>query len=347
MYVGANGDRYAYGSFGGYLCVFDAVRKKCHDTALEESKPNVGTLIADDYYYSKDPGTNGDKPFYWVENATSPDAIFHADYNFLVSQTLFEEAVLDVATVDEAFTGFVAVVDGTSDGRYLIGMAEDFKIMVVRCDPSTRAPMDYAVLGADVDWGNGPETNDLQRFGAAYTFFDGDGDVRVLFASNEGTGLFEVHLPVTIPENCWNAGNDTSAHVSCEQAENVEVQWVVGAAEATSNDGLNCPDTIALFAPSPAPSAKPTDVPARAVPPIARLCEFEIRQNVAEMSRSIPGSHAARKRTRSSTFGWYRAGSGRGPDVRAFVRADRVSYARSGGALRLRRSRRSDPSLEI
>ena len=57
-------------------------------------------------------------------------------------------------------------------------------------------PVAYAVLNATVDWG-GAERG-TTGFGAAFAYVLED-STRLFFASNEGEGLFELMLPVTVP----------------------------------------------------------------------------------------------------------------------------------------------------
>ena len=55
-------------------------------------------------------------------------------------------------------------------------------------------------------------------------------------------------------DECWNTGTD----LSTSPAAIPNVQWLLNTADASSNDGLNCP-TAALFPPTLQPtSAQPT-----------------------------------------------------------------------------------------
>ena len=96
-------------------------------------------------------------------------------------------------------------------------MAEGFGVLVVRCD-ETGYPA-YAVLPSwRVEFW---EVQD-EGFGATYTFMSDKG-IHML-SDNKGHGLFEVGFPMTIPEECWNTGTDTSDHVACSNT--VNVQWL-------------------------------------------------------------------------------------------------------------------------
>ena len=99
--------------------------------------------------------------------------IFHDDVLFKISASVYEGTVLDVATVDEFFVGEELIDDGVTNGRYLVGMAEGFEVLVVRCD-ETGYPAAYAVLPSVIDWSFG-EVQDEGSFGAAYTFMSEKG----------------------------------------------------------------------------------------------------------------------------------------------------------------------------
>ena len=88
---------------------------------------------------------------------------------------------------------------------------------------------------------------------------DGD-DAEVLFADNDGAGLFRLVLPIEIDDDCWNSGDDVEDHVACAAAVTLER---VGPSEpAASNDGMNCP-AYASEAPTYLPSYTPTRVTPR------------------------------------------------------------------------------------
>ncbi|KAH8074334.1 DNA binding protein [Aureococcus anophagefferens] len=250
---------YAWGSFGGYLCGFDLTRKECFDTPLAEEKPNVGAVLGDDYYYSG-VGRGEERGFYWVEGILDDAPTFHNDVQFVVSEDLYTEAVLDVGIVRE-INGNTYIDDGVDGGKYLIGLAEQFEVLVIRINTDTGYPESYAVLGTYVVWGDGEETTEDQEFGAAYTFFGGDEDVHVLFSSNQGSGMYELALPIEIPDGCWNTGSDTSSHVFCTAAGEQRVNWVGPSDETDSNDGMNCPDTMNLFRPTSSPTLAPSQSP--------------------------------------------------------------------------------------
>ena len=76
-------------------------------------------------------------------------------------------------------------------------------------------------------------------FGASFMYRN-DYETRLFFASNDGAGLFELILPVVVPDDCWNADKDWEDHVQCSSSVAALVRRS-DAAEAASNDGLNCP----------------------------------------------------------------------------------------------------------
>ena len=57
LYEDADGAYYAFASMGGLLCRFDAERRACFDEPLEYAA-NVGCVVGDRYYYSKNTGRN-------------------------------------------------------------------------------------------------------------------------------------------------------------------------------------------------------------------------------------------------------------------------------------------------
>jgi len=228
---------YAVGSFDGYLCRFDDAAAVCAATPLELDAPNVGAIVGTSYYYAKNVGDEDDEAFYWVADIHTDEPTFYGDYEFAVASGLFEGTVLDVAVVDEA--GDEMIDDGDDEGTYLVGLGFDFEVLVVRIAASGY-PDAYAVLESDVDADDDDELDDTAGFGAAFAYVDGDA-TRLFFASNGGAGLFELELPITVPSECWNSGADVDDHVVCD-AEDAEISRVSDAAEASSNDGMNCPD---------------------------------------------------------------------------------------------------------
>ena len=74
-------------------------------------------------------------------------------------------------------------------------------------------------------------------------------------AGNDGEGLFQIGLPISVDEDCWNSGDDPTDHSKCDSSS-ATLTRVADAAKAESNDGMNCPVvwTVAeTYAPSPQP----------------------------------------------------------------------------------------------
>jgi hypothetical protein len=49
LYDKDDGTNYAMGSLAGRLCRFDAHKKECFTTPLVEAKPNVASILNDNY----------------------------------------------------------------------------------------------------------------------------------------------------------------------------------------------------------------------------------------------------------------------------------------------------------
>ena len=251
----AEGIYYAMASIGGYLCSFDDTNKKCFDTPLEQSKPNVGCILDDRYYYAKEPGKGGDRRVYWVEGlASDPTFHSHDDATFAIGGDLFEGSVLDFVALKETSTEFID--DDEAGASYLLGLGQNFEVLVVRLDDHG-APDVFAVVPGAADWGEADEEDGASAFGAAFLYRSDDWAIaKPYFASNEGWGIFELGLPLSIPEDCWNAGFQTDDHVACD--ETASLGRVLSSEEASSNDGLNCPLGDGGAFPSTHPTRRPS-----------------------------------------------------------------------------------------
>ncbi|EGB02681.1 hypothetical protein AURANDRAFT_68662, partial [Aureococcus anophagefferens] len=256
LYAPEGEGTYAWGTFGGCLCKFYRVRTQRLDAPLEEEKPNVDAVLGGDDDYSKDVGLD-ERGFYWVENIRDDEPVFHSGVEFLVSEDLYEEAVLDVATVsetggqvwidDDLADGQVWIDDDLVDGSYLFRLGGAFEIFVGKIITGSGYPETYA----DGD----------QEFGAAFTFYDPQGDVHVLFSSNQGSGVYELALPIAIPDGCWNTGVDTSSRAGCSAAGAQPINYIDPSDETDSNDGMDCPYDLEMFVPSAAPTRGPSFSP--------------------------------------------------------------------------------------
>ena len=189
-------------------------------------------------------------------NGNAPN--FHYDEDNLAFQgtgdndsDLWKGQVLDLVAVKERST---LIDDGESDQSYLIGLGEGFEVVIGHLDDSG-APDKYAVVDSSVNW-NGADEADRIAFGAAFAYDTADGESATLyFAGNDGEGLFQIGLPISVDDDCWNAGDDTTDHAKCDSSS-ATLTRVADAAKAESNDGMNCPVvwTVAeTYAPSPQP----------------------------------------------------------------------------------------------
>ena len=254
-----DGAVFFFASFGGELCRFDEDQKVCFDGALEYSSPNAGVIVGSTYYYSKNLGRNGGETIQFVTNIDTDAPVYEISSLLSFSATLFEDAVLDFASVDEN-DGVDYIIDGSS-GAYLLGLGADFEVIVIRLDDNGH-PDAYAVLDASVEWGSGT-SGPSGGFGAAYMFKNEESSTSVFFSSNAGVGTFQLDLEFAVNSACWNAGTATSGHAKCTSSTPV-VRYEAASEESSSNDGLNCPFGV-LGTESPtsvpttaAPSAQPT-----------------------------------------------------------------------------------------
>ncbi|KAH8051810.1 DNA binding protein [Aureococcus anophagefferens] len=240
LYDGGKKGYYAMGSFGGYLCRFDAAAKVCFDDALEFSSPNVGAIVDKRYYYAKNLGEADDNgEIFWVDLIHTDEPEFYADSAFA------EDG-------DELFD------DRYADAGYLVGLSTDFELLVVHLSGQSGYPDAYAVFDSQVDFdGFDPADDDTGGFGASFVY-NADGDTKIYFTANSGQGLFELALPVAVPDSCWNAGFDTDAHGVCDVV--VGIRRVSASAPTNYNDGMNCPEFFEA-APSTEPTPEPTPEP--------------------------------------------------------------------------------------
>jgi len=257
LYDGGKQGYYAMGSFGGYLCRFDAAAKVCFDDALEFSSPNVGAIVDKRYYYAKNLGEADDNgEIFWVDLIHTDEPEFYADSAFAVAPSLYDGAVLDFSGVEE--DGDELFDDRYADAGYLVGLSTDFELLVVHLSGQSGYPDAYAVFDSQVDFdGFDPADDDTGGFGASFVY-NANGDTKIYFTANSGQGLFELALPVAVPDSCWNAGFDTDAHGVCDVV--VGIRRVSASAPTNYNDGMNCPEFFEA-APSTEPTPEPTTPP--------------------------------------------------------------------------------------
>ena len=245
---------YAFASIDGYLCRFESDDMDCFDTPLEEEKANAGAILDQTYYYARNLGDSGESFIYHVSriNGASPD--FHDEEDLAFSDNVFVGSVLDFVAVKERGSA-ILIDDGEGEASYLIGLGQGFEVLIVQLDENG-APSKYAVVPSDVDWAGASEVILKKGFGAAFGYDTSDGASATLyFAANEGAGLFQITLPLSVDDACWNQGDDVETHAQCA-ASTASISRVADSAEADSNDGMNCPvvwSVAQTYAPTPGP----------------------------------------------------------------------------------------------
>merc|ERR1719171_3452347 len=260
MHSDGNGGYTALASIGGKVCLFDEIGTECLAEALEVSKPNLGAVLGDVFYYAKEPGNGGSRRIYWVEDIVSETPVFHkdADALFEIPVGLFTKSVLDFVAIDEQTVDWVS--DGHDEASYLVGLAQRFEVLIIRLSTSGE-PEAYAVLPGSVDWAEDPGDN--SAFGAAFAYHSPTwNSLETFFASNEGWGIFELHWPLAVPDECWNTGFETDTHEVCSSTANL-TRWH-DSEESSSNDGMNCPlgHYVETYEPTTSPTtARPTPSP--------------------------------------------------------------------------------------
>ena len=243
-----------FGALNDQLCAFANGEQACFSTPLVNA-PDAGTVIGTTYYYAASLG-DGDRSIYMVEeiHSDAPTFIEDAPARLIVAEQaangvkLFAGTLGDLASLVEA--GTEVIEDGKANRKYLVGLGQRFEVVLIRL-ASDGYPEAYAVLDSghttDPDrYGIDEEEHD---FGSAFSFADG-----VFFGSDDGLGVFQLDLPLTVPASCWNTGTSTSTHIACASTaslKKVRDLTLTGA----SVDGFNCPSFDAFGrAPSPAPT---------------------------------------------------------------------------------------------
>jgi len=254
----ADGEYYAFGSVWQNseetFCRFDENNVLCFDTPLL-SRSSVGAIIGNNFYYGRG------KLEYWIKDINTDNPTF-GTVSARIDNSLYESTVVDVTEILES--GLEMIDDGDPSRNYLVGLGQEFEVFVMRLD-SNGEYQDYFVIQDDrvtVDWnGQTPETG-TSGFGAAYSYRDGRGGQRVFFTANEGWGLFELSLPITVPDSCWNdVTTNPNTHAECGSATAM-VTWRTPSVRTSNNDGMNChQNTLVLPGETPVPTWSPTPVP--------------------------------------------------------------------------------------
>ena len=243
---------YVLGAIDESVCFFDDGRAECFEETLP-FKPDFGVTLGDRYYYGADIGNGGD--FGVVEDIFGDEPDFWAA-DFEMDETIFDGALRAVVAVDEATdeNGVeVYVDDGVNDGRYLVGLSEDLKVVVIRISDAD-SPDEYAIIDANMDWRGETASNEV-TVGGGFVLSDGGG--RAFFLASDGTGVFELLFPIEVPDDCWYDGSDADL---CEDGA-ASVARYADAAQFDVSSSLSCPDASFASSPSSAPVLEPTLIP--------------------------------------------------------------------------------------
>ena len=219
-------------------------------------------MVGSDYYYTKSLG-DAKTTVFLVKDVDTKSPVFSTSTAVVFSSTLWYAGLVDITGVVEG--GREVFDDGDDSATYLVGLETGAtKLVVIRIDATTRLPDRYAVLRANLNWQETTPITGKSLFGSAFSY-PISGKWRVFFASNDGWGLFELMLPLTVPSSCFNTGTDSSTHTICKE-KNATLVWRSNSDSSANNDGLNCPANITVsstFYPSAmpttaVPSARPT-----------------------------------------------------------------------------------------
>jgi hypothetical protein len=238
MYSGAGTLYAAFGAFDGkQLCNFDLDKNRVCFAEELEVQANAGAIIGNDYYYASSPGAPKGSKLYWVENIEETTPTFH-ESAFSFKTSLFTEAVLDFAPISDVGNAYITGKDNDPTAKYLVGLTKRFQTVIIRV-AADGAPNGYAVFESTVKWPAGrEETQESIKtggFGAAFTYNTATGQ-KALFASNAGSGLFEVLFPIDVVAGCWNSAINTATHKPCTTSK-PDVIWRYESLQTKNNDG--------------------------------------------------------------------------------------------------------------
>ena len=152
---------------------------------------------------------------------------------------------------------------------YLLGVSHRRALVITRLDTNGDFESLAILPEITIDWDNTTPNDDaIERggWGAAFAYV-GSGSPRLFFSINEGLGIFELALPITFPDSCWNALDVETAAV-CETSGLSTLRWWAASAVTAKNDGYNCRHKNLVFpatespttSPSVSPSASPTKI---------------------------------------------------------------------------------------
>ena len=59
---------------------------------------------------------------------------------------------------------------------------------------------------------------------------------RFFFTSNQGFGMFELQMPISVPDDCWNTGTNTDDHKECKDAPAATLTYEVELLDFSAED---------------------------------------------------------------------------------------------------------------
>ena len=239
------------------LCAFDDTTIVCDPTPLSGGSgalANVAAVVGNNYYYG------ASKLNYVVKDVHTASPDFSTPPATI--DTSLNAPIYDVTDLVELDSGRYAGIDFIVDGvqrAYLIGvgMSASNRDMIVYRLSDNGDYQDYAILPEiNFVWGPSGEPNGGGAWGAAYTYTGGSRP-RVFFSANNGWGFFEMELPLTIPDSCWNPTDGSVAAAVCDGGLPT-LKYVSDSETTNKNDGMNChPFELVLPGETRAPTPSP------------------------------------------------------------------------------------------
>lgn len=192
--------------------------------------PNVGACIGTNYYYGKGRASHIVKNI----NTASPDATVPPTSDF---PNAFIAQYYDVTELEETFFTNVDAIEDGVEADYLLGLASTQDLIIHRLNADGDYDQVAVVPGIVIDWAGETPVEGTSHFGAAFSYY-ASGYPRVLFTANDGWGIFELTLPIIIPNDCWHDSSG-STFLQCDMAT-ATLTWRAGSEATSKNDGFNC-----------------------------------------------------------------------------------------------------------
>ena len=178
---------------GGELCRFDAqIRyvsiRHYNWAASRTSAPSSTRRIT---MRGLGDGKSTGRAIYTVDGLQHDAPTFYDDILVEFSEDVISGKILDFAGVKEDAGG--VCVTTACDGRYLLGLAKDFSLILVRINGDSHLPEAYAYLPSYVDWSLAQGlfganftgvTETQEGFGAAYAYEINAVNLRVFFTAD-------------------------------------------------------------------------------------------------------------------------------------------------------------------